>query len=74
MDTGLNETGERNNQWVRRAIYIARWSCLVAVGLLLWLFGLAALGVPAELPHWRHAAGAVLLSLAVILWLRAMRA
>lgn len=48
-----------------------RWAALVSAGVLLWVFGLLALDVPADLPHWRHIAGAALLACAVHLWQRA---
>jgi hypothetical protein len=48
-----------------------RWAALVSAGVLLWMFGLLALDVPADLPHWRHIAGAVLMVCAVHSWRRA---
>lgn len=40
----------------------------IAIGTLIWMLGLATLGVPADLPIWRHALGAALLALAIACW------
>lgn len=61
-------------RWVRRALAVARWATYIGAGLLLWMFGLLALDVPAGLPHWKHVAGAALLVCAVHLWRRAVSA
>lgn len=63
--------GSQVDQGVMRAVAVARWAGLVAAGLLLWLFGLLALDVPAGLEQWRHVVGAALLVCAVHLWRRA---
>lgn len=42
-----------------------RCAGLIGAGVLLWMFGLLALDVPADLPHWRIIAGAALLTCAV---------
>lgn len=59
-------------QGVRCALAVAGWAAYVGAGLLLWMFGLLALDVPAALAHWRHIAGAALLVCAVHLWRRAV--
>ena len=64
----------RLDRRVRRALAVARWAAWVGGGLLLWLFGLLALDVPAALPHWRHVVGAALLVCAVHAWRRAVSA
>lgn len=57
--------------WRGRAVF--RWAAYVCAGMLLWMFGLLALDVPAVLESWRHSAGAALLVCAVHLWRRAVR-
>lgn len=47
------------------------WIALIVIGALVWMCGLAALGVPANLPVWRHAAGGALIALAVHLLIKA---
>jgi hypothetical protein len=54
--------------WLKTITRIARFVLLVAIGLVLWMFGLVALDVPVGLPYWRHIAGAVLIVLAVNLF------
>lgn len=44
---------------------VIRWVGFIGAGALLWMFGLLALDVPADLPHWRIIAGAALLVCAV---------
>lgn len=45
-----------------------RCAGFIGAGALLWMFGLLALDVPADLPHWRIIAGAALLVCAVHLF------
>lgn len=56
---------------VKTALAAGRWAALIGAGLALWMLGLAALAVPADLPQWRHVAGVVLLGGAMYLWRRA---
>jgi uncharacterized membrane protein len=47
---------------------VARSAGLIIVGMGLFLAGLAALGMPADLPLWRRILGVMLLASAVHLW------
>ena len=60
-----------DSQVDRRLGRAVRWAAVIAAGVLLWMLGLFALDVPADLPTWRHWAGATLLVCAVHLWRRA---
>ena len=50
---------------------VARWAVVLLLGVALWLIGLGVLGVPADLPLWRHVAGAAMLATACFSWRRA---
>jgi hypothetical protein len=60
--------GIRLDRCVRRVFRAARWLVVTLAGVVLWLVGLSLLGVPVDLPHWRHISGAALLGMAYWAW------
>ena len=52
-------------------VVVGRWVLLIALGMLLFMSGLATLGVPADLAIWRHIVGGILLSVAALCWMLA---
>ena len=56
---------------LRTAARVLRYLLLLTLGVLAWMFGLYALGVPADLPTWRQFTGGILMTVGVFCWFNA---
>ena len=67
----INALEWSTNRLFRAVVCVSRWAMVMLIGVALWLIGLVVLGVPADLPPWRHVVGAAMLATACFCWARA---